>query len=255
MKKVSILILFTLIASGMVRAQEYKIRAGSGKVLKLYEINKVEIEGYDGSEIIFSTSSNNGRNSERAEGLTAISGMGLTDNSGIGLSVVESGNDINVNPISKRSSKRFTIKVPAGVKIFYEHSTSYGSTFKIRNVSSEIEASTNHSGLLLEDVSGPMTINTVHGKIEAKFSSVNQSSPISIISVHGLIDVALPANTNANLKIGTGWGEIYTDMDIKFDQSQKEMRSSTKVSGTLNGGGVAINMSTSHSNIYLRTRK
>lgn len=253
--KSGILGLFIAIAF-TVQAQEYKIAASGNKVLHLKEVNKVNIEGYNGNEIIFSTEDGSGKRPERADGLTAIGAMGLEDNSGLGLSVSESGDEILVQPMRKRSGPRYVIKVPQNVKISYEHSSSYGSSFRVKDVSSEIEVSTNHNSIYLTNVTGPMTINTVHGKVEAVFSSVNQINPISIVSVHGLIDVSLPPATKAKLRMSTGWGEIYTDMKIDFDQSEGELRSNaTKVSGTLNGGGVDLDLSSSHGNIYLRAVK
>ncbi len=237
-------------------SQEYKITPGANKTLKISEVNKVDIEAYDGNEIIFTPASGSHNRPERAEGLQAIGSMGLTDNSGIGLSVREEGDEIIVQPMTKRSGGRFVIKVPKNVNIFYEHSSSYGGTFNAKNVSSELEVSTNHSGINLTNVTGPMTINTVHGKIEIDFSTVNQSNPISIVSVHGLIDVSMPASTKAKIRMSSGWGELYTDMKIDFDQSEEELRTkSTRVSGTLNGGGVVIDLSSSHGNIYLRNAK
>ena len=257
MKKIGTLIIAVMVLTAFsgLKAQEYKVAVSGNKTLKVHEVGRVEITGYDGNEIIFSTEKKDSDASERAEGLKAISGAGLTDNSGIGLSVVESGDAIEVNPMSRRSGPKYEIKVPRNVKVFYEHSTAYGSKVVMKDIASEIEASTNHSGLWLENVTGPMTINTVHGRIEAIFSEINQASPISIVSVHGLIDVALPANSKANLKMRTSWGEIYTDMNIAFDKASEAEKSSTKLSGTINGGGVSFDISTSHSNIYLRAKK
>lgn len=255
--KLMIALLIVMSLSVQVNAQEYKISVSGNKTLKIYDVNKVEIEGHSGNEIIFSTESKSNGQSERAEGLKAISAMGLVDNSGIGLSVEEKGDLIEVNPMSKRSGPRFTIKVPANVKIYYEHSTSYGSKLTIKDVSSELEISTNHNSVLLENVTGPMTINTVHGKIEATFASVSQSNPISIMSVHGLVDVALPSATKADLSLKSSWGEIFTDMNIEFDESKENLQkvTSTDIKGKLNGGGVNMTLASTHNNVYLRSKK
>lgn len=257
MKKIKIIISgIMLFSTTFLFAQEYKLKVSGTKTLKLIEVNKVEIEGYDGNEIIITTVAKSKRDEERAKGLTAISGLGLTDNSGIGLSVVESGNAIEVQQLARRNENKYKIKIPKSVKVYYEHSGTGGSTFKVSNISSEIETSTNHNGIRLENVTGPMTINTVHGKIEAIFASVNQSSPISIISVHGLVDVSLPANTKANLKMESSWGELLSDMNIEIDKTDDQLKSySSKVTGKLNGGGVALHLSSTHNNVYLRTKK
>jgi len=249
---VAALMAFTYLAS----AQEYKVSVSGSKKLIINGVNKIEIEGTSGSEIIFSTANRSRRTSERAEGLTAIGSWGLEDNSGIGLSVVENGDNITIDQISKNSSSRYVIKVPKNVAISYSHNTPYGSKLQVRNVESEMEISTNHNSVYLENITGPLTINTVHGKIEAIFTSLNQSSPTTINSVHGLVDVTLPSTTKADLRMSSQWGEIFTDMEIEFDPSRSELRklSSTKIRGKLNGGGVSLQLNSTHNNIYLRKK-
>lgn len=265
MNKIKVVILIVALAvSSTLFAQEFRMKVTGNKTLKIIEVNKVEIESHDGSEIIFSREIKKNRHEERAKGLTAISGLGLTDNTGIGLSVKETGNNIEVQQLSRRSSSRTFIKVPKNVKVFYEYtgtgsynsSGSGGGSFRAINISSELEVSTVHGGMWLENVTGPMTLNSVHGKIEVIFASVNQSSPTSILSVHGLVDVSLPADTKANLKMESHWGELLTDMDIEFEKSDGEMRKhSSNVKGKLNGGGVEFHVASNHGNVYLRKRK
>ena len=255
MKKKIILVGIVFLFSSTLWGQEYKLKVSGNKTLNLQELNHVVVEGYDGAEVVFSTESESEADPERAEGLTAINAMGLKDNSGIGLSVTESGESIDVIPLSRRSDRRYIIKVPQNVKIKYEHSTPYGSQLKVKNVSAEIEASTKHNAIFLENVTGPVTINTVHGNVDAIFTTVNQASPTSIISAHGLIDVALPSNTKANLSMDSNWGELFTDMTIEMEQSEDGLKSySSNVKGTINGGGVSIKLSSAHGNIYLRKK-
>jgi len=257
MKK--LMILFVLISYAIANqtfGQEYKLKASGDKTLKILGVNKVEVIGSSGSEIIFSTELKKDRNEERAKGLTAISGMGLTDNSGIGLSIVEKGSEIEVRQLAKRSSDRYLVQVPANVKVFYEHSSVEGSSFKAKEIKSELEVSTLHNNVILENITGPMTINSVHGKVEVIFSTLDQQNPTSILSVHGLVDVTLPASTKANLKMESNWGELYTDMNIEFDKADGDLRQySSKVNGKLNGGGVELHLSSTHNNVYLRAKK
>ena len=249
---VAALMAFTYLAS----AQEFKVSASGGKKLVINGINKIEIEGTSGTEIIFTTTNRSRKTSERAEGLKAVGSWGLEDNSGIGLSVVENGGNIEVDQISKNSNARYVVKVPKNVMISYSHNTPYGSKLQVRNVESEIEISTNHNSVYLENITGPLTVTTVHGKIEAIFTSLNQSSPTSINSEHGLVDISVPSTTKADLRMSSQWGEIFTDMEIEFDRSDSDLRklSSTKISGKLNGGGVSLQLNSTHNNIYLRKK-
>ncbi|MEP1093758.1 MAG: DUF4097 family beta strand repeat-containing protein [Cyclobacteriaceae bacterium] len=219
-------------------------------------INKISFEGYDGNEVVISTTIKSSSKSERAEGLKLINGSGLEDNTGIGISIVESGGNTEMEELSRRSSRRYVVKVPKSVTVVYEHSTPHGSTVVFSKIRGEIEVKTNHSKVELRDVTGPMTVSTVHGKIEGDFSSLNQDGPISIASSHGLIDISLPADTKANVKLGSGWGEIYSDFDIEFETRSGSLKSysSNEVRGTLNGGGVDFSAKSSHGNVYLRKK-
>ncbi|MDN5201776.1 hypothetical protein QQ008_10395 [Fulvivirgaceae bacterium BMA10] len=251
----TILLAFGIFSAINIFAQEHKIAMSSGKLI-INEVNKVEIEGYSGSEVIFSTTSHSRKRSERAAGLKAINSLGLEDNTGIGLSVNKKGGNMEVSSISRNSSTRYNIKVPKSVTIVYEHSSHHGSKLSIKNVESEIEISTNFNSVYLENVTGPMTINTVHGKIEAIFSTVSQKSPITMASAHGLIDVAIAEATKADLKLSSSWGEIFTDMNIDLEVAGDMKNIATSnVKGKLNGGGVKIDLRSTHNNIYLRKKK
>ena len=78
----------------------------------------------------------------------------------------------------------------------------------------------------LTNVTGPMTIKTVHGDIEASLSATIKN-PVSIVSVHGHVDVAIPVATKANLKLGTVYGEIFVDPDFKIEIERKDKWLST----------------------------
>ena len=251
----AVALIFTALSMPAV-GQEYKIPA-SGKSLKIFfnEINKLEIEGTTGSDIIITTTDRSRARDERAQGLKAISSMGLEDNTGLGLSALEKNGIVEVNSISRNSEARYIVKVPKNVGVKYAHNSPYGSDVKISNLESELDVSSLHNDIILVNVTGPMTINTVHGDIDANFTTLNQASPTSIASVHGHVDVSLPAASKAELTIKTTWGEIFTDMDIQMETGADMRKISTQtVKGKLNGGGVALMLSSTHDNIYLRKK-
>jgi hypothetical protein len=254
MEKRFLMMVFGLLISGVINAQEYKVPKSTGK-LEIREVNNVTIEGYAGNEIIF-TSRGNGRDDDgRAKGLRAISNMGLEDNTGLGFSVVDKGEVIEVQQLKKTDGPDITIKVPKGVKVFYTHTSPHGDEIEFKNFEGEIEVSTVHSGVILTNTTGPMEIKTVHGDIDASLGAALKS-PVSLISVHGHVDLALPVTTKANLKLGTQRGEILVDPDFKIeiDKSGTMIRYNDKVSGKLNGGGTEIELSSTHDNVYLRKK-
>ena len=238
-----------------VNAQEFKLAKNSGKLV-IKEVNHVTVEGYGGNEIVFSSLDGPKEKDKRAEGLRAVSAMGLEDNTGLGLSVQDKSGTIEVFQLKRMDGPRVKIMVPKGVTVSFSHSSPYGGEVTFRNVESEIEVSTVHNAVRLENVTGPLTIKTVHGEIEASFGA-NIKSPISLVSVHGLIDVTIPQATKADVKLSTGYGEMFVDPTFKFDfedQGDWKRYGSNKVNGKINGGGLELTLSSSHGNIYMRKK-
>ncbi len=254
MKKIVLFIGMIVAGLSVALAQDFKVAKASGR-LEIKELNDVTIEGYNGNEIVFSSRDHDKDEDERAKGLRAISNSGLEDNTGLGISVLEKGNVIEVQQLKKMEGPDIKIMVPRGVTIFYSHTSPYGGDVKFKNIESEIEVSTVHNEVFLDNVTGPMTINTVHGGIEASFGA-NMKNPISIISVHGHVDVSLPIATKANLKLGTSYGEIFVDPDFKIDieKSGNMVKYSDNVSGKINGGGLDLTLSSTHNSVYLRKK-
>ncbi|CAN5556360.1 hypothetical protein BH10BAC4_BH10BAC4_25780 [soil metagenome] len=255
MKKNILTLLFAAAVTSTLFAQEYKIARSSGK-LEIKEVNNITVEGYSGNEIIFSSQDRSRDDDDRSKGLRAVSAMGLEDNTGIGLSVVEKGGSIQVYQLKKMDGPNVKIQVPKGVTVFYSHSSPYGSDVIFKNVEGEIEVSTVHNGVRLENVTGPMNVKTVHGEIEADFNA-GLKGPISLTSVHGLVDVTIPIATKGTMNMSTTWGEIFIDPAIKLEIEPKTewvKYGSGKISGKINGGGLDFTLSSTHNSIYLRKK-
>ena len=253
MKKYILAMAFGLLI-GVANAQEYKLNKSSG-TLEIREVNHVTIEGHSGNEIIFTSRDEDRDDDDRAKGLRAISSMGLEDNTGIGLSVVDKGNVIEVRQLKKMEGPDIKILVPKNVVVSYYHTSPHGDEIEIKNFEGKVDVSTVHNGVVLSNVTGPLNIKTVHGDIEASLGAALKN-PINIESVHGHVDVALPVTTKANLKLSTNFGEILVDPDFKIEieKTGDMIKYSDKVSGKINGGGIEIDLSAAHNNVYLRKK-
>ena len=238
----------------MARAQEFKITKNSGR-LEVH-LGRVSFEGYNGSEIVISSENDNGRKDERAEGLRAINGLGLADNTGLGINVEEKPGAVIVRQLKKIKAPEIKIMVPKGVIVSFQHDSQYAGTVEFKNMENEIEVAAQYNSVELENVTGPMTVKSIYGHVEADFRSAIKS-PISIVSVYGYVDVALPETTRANLKMDTRYGEIFVSPDLKFEVNAEAgmVKYSDRVQGKLNGGGdLNIDLSSNYGKIYLRKK-
>ncbi|MBO3697974.1 hypothetical protein [Roseivirga sp. E12] len=259
MKKLNIkialtaLALFATIGLSAQEAYSVSISNASSTTIVIKEVNRVSVEAYDGTEVLIENSKGNAK-PERAEGLKALSSRG-EDNTGIGLNVEKSGNEVTIFQAARRPQGKYTIKVPKSVKVQIEHTGNWeGGKIEVYGVTGELEISGRYNSVYLEDVSGPALVNTVYGKVEAIFTELSQSGPTSLVSVYSTVDVTLPANTKADVSIKTPYGEAYSDMEMEFPKSEGMRKVSSTVQGTLNGGGVELAIKASYSNAYLRKK-
>lgn len=252
MKKIIVVVL-ALIAVNTAMAQEFKVAKSSGRL----EINigRVTVEGHSGNEIIFSSRDFKENKDERAVGLRAINGSGLEDNTGLGINVTQNGDIVEVNQLKKMNSPDVKILVPKGVIVSFSHQSQYGGTAVFKNMENEIEVSANYNSIEMENVSGPLTVKTVYGHVEANLSS-NVKGPISIVSIYGYVDVTLPVAIKANIKLSTSYGEILVapEFKIEIDKQGEFVQYNDKVNGKINGGGMNVNFRSDYSKIYLRKK-
>jgi len=243
------------ISIGIIKAQAFKMSVDAGSKISFTEFSSdIDIEGTDGKELLI-TCSKRPVKTERSKGLSAVYANG-EDNTNIGLSVNKNGNTIEV--VSLSNSDKFgtyKIKVPNGVSIFAEKRCSSEGTIIIQSFKGEIEAKA-CNGMTLKDITGPIVLSNIGGLIEIVFKSVSQTSPMSITSVGGEIDVTVPEKAAANIEVKTGSGEFFTDFDAKsLNKEKKQHHSGNGFQSTLNGGGVDFKFSTVGGSIYLRKAK
>ena len=190
---------------------------------------------------------------KRSKGLKAIYSGGI-DNTGIGLSIEKDGEVLKVTDLKYMRGSRLVILLPKDMDVKLDCGN-LGSA-DIEGFSSEIEVKSNVGHILIKNVSGPITAFSNTGLIEVIFEKVNQSSPISIRTNTGTVDVSLPTNTKTDLELKTNFGTVYTDFDFVVE-NKKGMRTvggNRSIKTKLNSGGVKITLSSHMGNVYLRKR-
>jgi predicted membrane protein len=255
MKKYLIATIAGLMAVTMTMAQEYKVTKSTGKLV--ISLSSVRVEGYNGTEVVFSNDRGDREVDERARGLQPINGSGLVDNTNLGINVSDKGTTIEVKQVSSKDNK-IKIMVPKGMSVSYSYSGVMNSgKASFKNLESELEVSVQHNSVTLENVTGPMTIKAIYGGVDATFKDAIKG-PISLVSIYGHVDVSLPVTVKANLSMKTSYGEILAAQDLKIDVERTAGKedmvsySNNNVKGKINGGGAELSLRSDYSKIYLR---
>ena len=252
--KISLITLLIFFSAGILSAQEYKITTQNTKdgrlILKDFS-DSLPIEGYNGTDIIITSTSGDLTPPAKAKGLKPVFPAG-TDNTGIGLDVQKIGNLITITcllPFTRGSE--YKMKVPENLAIEITSGCERNNNVAIKNMKNEIDIKTCQN-IDLKDVTGPLVLSTISGDINITYSSINSVKSSSVNSISGDIDITLPSKTATNLELRTVSGAFYSDFD--FSESQKNLK---KVGGnemnySLNGGGFEFNIGSVSGNIYLR---
>lgn len=274
--KITVILILCLMVSWAI-AQEHHIDMNSGK-LEIRDLNRVTLQGHSGSDVVISLEPYSASDEEyehededwdqdqeeeemekeesskpdRAAGLRMINAAGQSDNTGLGIHVAENAGTATVTAIGSHQKHRYIIKVPTNVNVYYEHNSYNGRLLEIKDIDAEVEASVHYNSIHFENVTGPLVVKAVYGKIEGVVSETEAN--LSLHSTYGLIDVGIPGNSKRNIILKTTYGQMYTDFDI----SAKETRNrncdwcAKSMIGTVNGGGSEVSLSSTYSNIYLR---
>lgn len=269
MKKITTtLILLTAIVS-LAGAQDRQFKLAKKTGTLNIKFPGVQVQGYDGNEIVFSAAAiKEADKDDRAAGLKLVTGSGLTDNTGLNLSVVEKDGIIDVNEVSKDNREAIIIKVPNSMAvsittsgIMYSH-----RAVDVKDFKGNLQVNTMYNAISLQNITGPVTAKTIYGELNADFASMVKG-PVSLISVYKFVDVTIPANLKANVDMSTKNGNIYAADGLTIQRvPAKEERNkdgedvsilteltrATNIVGTLNGGGLDLILRTSFGKIYLR---
>jgi len=249
------IMLFTTTAA----AQKTFKKAFSGAAQKVnitVEKTELQIIGYSGNELVVETTDDLPETPARAKGLKPLYNT-AEDNTGLGLEIHEAGGVMTIKK-ARFADVSYKIKVPVNADVKVEVLDWQSADIHMKDMNGEIEIIGKGSNIKLENITGPVVCNTVNGNAEVTFSKLNQSKPTHISTVNGFVDVTIPGETKSKVSFYTINGEAYTDVDLKFAESEnskglKAIRRTVN-DATLNGGGVELTLKSINGDLYLRKK-
>jgi DUF4097 and DUF4098 domain-containing protein YvlB len=202
----------------------------------------------------------------REEKEKKIAGMKQLSGSSSGLEVEEEGNVVTISTQSWKAATDLVVQVPVASSL--EIQSSMDGTIVVEGVSGEIDINNINGPVTLTNVSGNTLVHTVNGDITVVLTRVAADKPLSFSTMNGDIDVTLPADVKADLKMKSEQGEIYSDFDIdmtrqparaeaaeKTDQGKYRIAFDKSIYGLVNGGGQEFSFNTFSGDIYIRKKK
>lgn len=267
-RKLALLWVVLLCGSG-IRAQDQisvpLTNPGKSFTLNVGLLNgAITVTTHQGPEIIIESTAVSDAEEEEApaekEGLKRISNP-----RGYEINVSENNNDVTVSNSNFNSTVNLNIKIPAQEARLKLNTVSAGD-IEVNNVKGELEVNNVSGSVKLEGISGSVVATTIAGNLIVRFVSVNPEAAMAFSSLSGDIDLTLPATTNANLKLKSDMGEMYSDFDLVIDPGnskpvvteEKGMRKLEKASWVLakiNNGGPEFMLKNMSGSIYIRKAK
>jgi hypothetical protein len=220
----------------------------------------ITVKTYNGKEVIVeavsSSSSSRRRSSERTDGLRRID-MPIR-----GLVVEEEDNVIQVRS-SSSEPHQLVITVPPDTSL---HLRSTNGSLSADGVHGEIEASSTNGEIHLTGISGTIVADTTNGSIKVTMDRVDPGKPIAFSTHNGNVDVTLPADLKANLKMRSFHGEIWSDFEMKVSGGGQPVTNRDGRNGpfrvefdrtiyaAINGGGTECSFTSFNGNVMIRKK-
>jgi hypothetical protein len=194
-------------------------------------------------------------------------GMRLITAAMTGLTVTEDDNTVTVRTDSWKYAVDLTIQVPYSSSL--DLSSSIDGKITVENVNGEVEVKATNGSVTLRNISGNAVVHTINGDIEATLAKVPADKPLSFSNMNGDIDITLPPDIKATVKMKSQMGNIYSDFDIVLKPTTQKVEASDLkgekgeyrisfdkgITGTINGGGQEISLTTFHGDIFIRKKK
>jgi DUF4097 and DUF4098 domain-containing protein YvlB len=140
---------------------------------------------------------------------------------------------------------------------------------QVDHVSGEIDANDLNGAVKLTNISGSAVAHSMNEDVTVSFDKVTPGKAMSFSTMNGDIDVSLPGDTKARVKMKADNGEIYSDFEVRqeagpagtkvTDTGRKDGRFHVQFEkalyGSINGGGPEMQFTTFNGKIYVRKKK
>jgi hypothetical protein len=193
-------------------------------------------------------------------------GMHRIDTGGGSFDVEEDHNVVTIGTGHSYGSDNISIQVPANASL--QLKSINGGKIEVTGVTGELEIENINGSIVLNNVSGSVVASSQNGAVTVSLDKVTAGKPMSFTTLNGKIDVTLPADTKARLRLKTDNGTVYSDFDVKMEADTNKpavedsrgqggkyrIRMDHSVYGSINGGGPEYRFETMNGSILIHKK-
>jgi hypothetical protein len=220
----------------------------------------VSVQAYSGSDVIIESA---GMHSHDVAVPAEARGMRRLSQPG-GLRADEDNNVVTIHAGVK--SESIVLQVPASSALSLK---TVKGDIKIQGVLGELDLESIKGDITLDQAGGSIVAHALNGNVTANVVRMDAAKPFSFSTLNGRIEVTLPASMRANLNIRSDRGDVYLDQGFDFKPLATPSSSASKsdsngmvklkmdntIRGTINGGGVEINIRSFNGSILVHKGK
>lgn len=224
----------------------------------------ITVKGYEGKEVVIEARLQGGEPSREGKPAKKTEGLRRLENTATGLNVEEEDNVINVGVSSFNRTVDLTIQVPVTTSL--KLGCVNDGDITVERVNGEIEVNNINGAVTLTNISGVVLAHALNHDVKVTLAKVTPDKSMSFSSLNGDIDVTFPPDIRAKVNMKSDNGEIYSDFEIRMDQTARQpiveearskggtyrVRIEKAIIGTINGGGPEIQFKTFNGSIYIR---
>jgi hypothetical protein len=222
---------------------------------------KIFVKGHNANNVVVETASKEDDDDDGDRG-GKRAGLRRIRNIAGGLTIEEENNEMRIST-QMHHDTALSISVP--VRTSLKLTLMNGENITVEGVEGDLEVNNMNGDIYLTNVAGTGIIHSANGEVKAHFTRVT-GKPMSFTTMNGDVDVALPNDIKATVRLDSGHGDIYTDFSIEMmpttmNQTVEDNRSKggkyrikmeKAMVGKINGGGVEYTLKTLNGDIHLR---
>src|SRR5258708_36420270 len=166
------------------------------KMVKVSLINgSITVKAYNGKEVIVEARGDAGRGRRRPE---PPAGMHRIDTSP-GLQVEESENTIVIGVSDINRTSEISLQVPMDTSLRLRSIN--GGNIGVEGVSGDLDIDNTNGNVTVSHVSGSVVAHALNGRVLVSLDRVTPNKAMAFSSLNGNVDISLPADVKANVKM------------------------------------------------------